>query len=379
MRNIFDQVFSDLFGKDVRSTPTYSYTWMADQLGHIALGWITVYGVYMAQALVWDTELYLETMTLGDRATVGPSRQFLLLYVVLPFAVWAGKELLDYRAAVREAQGFFPFDHADLQSNVRIALLYFTIGILIGAAALLGPGWTAAILPALALVGVTAAVPWVTQKMTLQQMAVPYLLRLADFPGRTLVVAGEKSVAHKIGMAAAPATTPTADQLRAYINDFIHLKMGKRRHMVITAEGGRGNSQLAVALATELGYNGHVVRYMSFSQFLDLTVLDTPDFQPIGLEYWDWRRAQVIVVDEIDVVFRPWLAEDPRTALAALRRKIPAAVRERIKIGMWGTVWALTLPPDRDDSRERRFLDALVAAFDVTADELFEVRIRTDA
>jgi hypothetical protein len=47
-KNLWDQFWPDVYGKEVQTTATYSYTWVADQFGHICLGLI---GNFAATAL----------------------------------------------------------------------------------------------------------------------------------------------------------------------------------------------------------------------------------------------------------------------------------------------------------------------------------------
>src|SRR6266567_3929047 len=37
-RELFQQFRADVYGKEVQSAATYSYMWMADQMGHVCLG-----------------------------------------------------------------------------------------------------------------------------------------------------------------------------------------------------------------------------------------------------------------------------------------------------------------------------------------------------
>jgi hypothetical protein len=41
-RDLWDQFWADVYGKEVQTTATYSYTWVADQFGHICLGLIAI-------------------------------------------------------------------------------------------------------------------------------------------------------------------------------------------------------------------------------------------------------------------------------------------------------------------------------------------------
>ena len=40
LKNLRDQFWADVYGKEVQTTATYTYTWVADQFGHICLALI---------------------------------------------------------------------------------------------------------------------------------------------------------------------------------------------------------------------------------------------------------------------------------------------------------------------------------------------------
>src|SRR5215468_8689835 len=65
--DLWKQFWADAYGKEVQTTATYSYTWLADQFGHICIGIIvsffatTVSGLVIARGwhdLRYDTGLW---------------------------------------------------------------------------------------------------------------------------------------------------------------------------------------------------------------------------------------------------------------------------------------------------------------------------------
>ena len=44
LRLLLEQFWADVYGKEVQSAATYSYTWLADQVGHICLGILLDFG-----------------------------------------------------------------------------------------------------------------------------------------------------------------------------------------------------------------------------------------------------------------------------------------------------------------------------------------------
>ena len=56
-KDLLHQFWADAYGKEVQTTATYSYTWLADQFGHICIGIIlnfiatSLCGVVMASGV----------------------------------------------------------------------------------------------------------------------------------------------------------------------------------------------------------------------------------------------------------------------------------------------------------------------------------------
>ena len=99
---LLEQFWLDIFGKEVQSAATYSYLWMADQMGHICI------------ALVLDCALTLVAgwviHALGGPAYDGNPWPADLTGVLLSALVVSFWELKAYLASVNEATGRFPLD-----------------------------------------------------------------------------------------------------------------------------------------------------------------------------------------------------------------------------------------------------------------------------
>src|SRR5262249_16065619 len=102
IKQIGSQVWNDLATKEVQTSPTYSYQWMADQGGHMAVGMAVV-------LLTWPFG--------GIWPVIG------FIVVVIGASLL---ELWDYRQACRKIG--LPFnatrDREDLRENASIAVYY---------------------------------------------------------------------------------------------------------------------------------------------------------------------------------------------------------------------------------------------------------------
>ena len=159
------QFWRDIFGKEVQSAATYSYLWMADQMGHVALGIILQFTLtFLLQHVLGVAEAWASGIAL-----VGIS------------AVVSFWEYRAYSASAAKAQGnTFPLDKTLLRDNAVIASAYMVFGVLGGYAFHLPGWWGAGVFVVALLLCVVCAPKWLRQKIIWQKAALPYLSRLAD-------------------------------------------------------------------------------------------------------------------------------------------------------------------------------------------------------
>jgi len=115
---LLKQFKADVYGKEVQSAATYSYMWMADQMGHVCVGilvnLITTFGArYLWQLLGWQH--YAEAAGLFTA-----------------IAIVASWEASTYFSSERGTTGLFPLGRKLLRDNAIIATLYMLLGAVIG-------------------------------------------------------------------------------------------------------------------------------------------------------------------------------------------------------------------------------------------------------
>ncbi len=268
VREIFAVARHDLFGtKDVQDAITASYVWLADQLGHIALG------AFPALILCW-----LWRMVWPSHPIVVDIGMPLLAAAV--FAYWVVKEVQDFQDSKHKATFIFPFDAADLWWNVATALIFFATGILSALAA--NYGFLPFIACFVVLIGFDLFVAfwWLKRKVAFQQAGLPYLYRLANFHA-DIDQAGRDAV-----------LAVSADPNRQ-----------GGRHLLVTGPIGAGKTSLAVGIGTEFAFKLGIGRYLTLSKLLQLadekptqSVLEYDD----GRVLWPWREVDLLVVDDVD-------------------------------------------------------------------------------
>jgi hypothetical protein len=269
-KHIIKQFWLDIYGKEVQTPVTYSYVWMADQMGHVCLGIIINFALTLGLrfALPWIG-------IASDRDEIGG-----LLLGSLVVSVW---EFSAFRSSAKVATGVFPLDRKLLRDNAIIAALYMVIGVVIGyvfhKSELIGiAGFIAMV-----LVGVIFAPSWLRQKIIWQKAALPYLFRLADAQ-RTVGSDIARELQALIDQDAPPSELP--------------------RQVVIGGPIGSGRTDIAAGIGTEFAFKRARVRYLSLAELLEFAAQPPdPDFAddtgPKNINYWAWSQAQVLIIDDI--------------------------------------------------------------------------------
>jgi hypothetical protein len=109
--DLLSQFKKDVYGKEVQTTSPYSYTWIADQVGHVCLGILinfalTLIAFYALRFFGNDTSWDAIAGLLAGSILVS-------LY-----------EFRTYRSAVKEATPLFPLDKECLRDNAAITAAY---------------------------------------------------------------------------------------------------------------------------------------------------------------------------------------------------------------------------------------------------------------
>lgn len=273
-KDLLRQFWADAYGKEVQTAATYSYTWLADQFGHICLGIIIDFAATLACGFVmvelgWSDELHLNT---------GLVPGLLLTIFIVGFWEWSA-----YRSSVKQATGAFPLDTNLLRDNAMVAAGYMALGGILGFAFHLTAPPALAISLIVVVVAVLLAPRWLRQKIIWQKASIPYLFRLADAaPG----IDGNdaKTLQGLIDAGAPPNTQPC--------------------QVVIGGPIGSGRTSMAAGIGTEFAFKQNKVRYLSLDCLLEFAASATErsfpdDPGPTTISYWPWSQAQVVIIDGI--------------------------------------------------------------------------------
>lgn len=307
---VFAQIGRDLFDKEVQSAATYSYLWIADQMGHIGLGLVIVF------ALTW----LAVPIGLSDSldgwlpAIVG----------VLVVCVW---EIKAYASFAGDWTKLFPLDRRLLALNAGTAALYMVIGVVLGFYWQKPPAIAALATVVAALLAVALGMPWLRQKIVWQKAGLPFLFRLANaYPSIAL---------------------ESARRLQDLLDRYLRCPPAERAACgpIVILTGGlhAGKTSLACGIGTECAFQKTKVRYTTFDKLAQMMAVPADDLGPRNINYWPWTESEVLIIDDVQsgsrlrphrdlVKFKQEVAKDFGPMFACLGKRM--------------TVWVLgPMPP----------------------------------
>ena len=263
----------------VQDAVTYSYVWLADQMGHVCLG--IVINFILTDLLKW---------------LLGGARARMVLGQDRCLADWYGdrrvsREFCAFRSAVKSATGLsFTLDRKLLRDNAIIAAAYMVCRAWPLVTLFQLPEYGLRAFLVLVLLGILPrGVPGCARRSSGKKAALPYLFRLSPMPS-------------------APSTSRTsrraaeADQRRGTTR-------GNRPRQVVIggpigSPGRSGNRREGIG--TEFAFGEAMVRaYMSPGRIARIrraaaqAALRRRPWPCKNIGYWRWSEAQVIIIDDI--------------------------------------------------------------------------------
>jgi hypothetical protein len=333
--DVVKQVYADLFGKDVQETATFSYEWVADQMGHFSLGFMITY------LLSW---IFYPTPPANSLDYFKLAGWVMLVFIV--------KELRDFVSEwwkSRTAKSVFKFNSIEILYNVATALFYILLGSLVAGFALWNPRY--------GIVAVAITVPlalilgyfWLRLKITFQQAGLPYLYRLATFPSPI-----DKKTAQFIVELSKPAPSGEKPTLA--------------HHLIIAGPLDSGKSSLATAIGTEFAFRLGIGCYTTLAKLLQSALRTDGNIHKAAFDdgriLWPWQNSDLLIVDDVDVLSDhiPGTPTDvskermiAQTRVDTLKALIPDVLQAALKYRR--TVWVVG---DIDDG-ELKHWQAMIA------------------
>jgi hypothetical protein len=250
-KDIWRQFNADMLSKEVQTSATYSYQWVACETGHIGLGMVAFFAVRAASG--WPNWLTL----------------------MLIAAAAVAKEVRDVYVTNKAIGNAFDarLDKRTVRVDAVLAVLYMVVGAVLAFGVVASwPFWSYL----LCLAPLAAVTPWaLRQKMYFQQAGLPYLFRLPEF--------------------AAPLHPAAVVVIKDFLAD-----VGTRppRHLVVLGPLRAGKTSLAVGIGTEAAFMSKVVRYLSFAKLCEIGMGAEPS-APRNTVLWWWRQSELVIVDDV--------------------------------------------------------------------------------
>ena len=279
-RALVRQFWRDIYGKEVQSAATYSYLWMADQMGHICIGIILNFAF---TALIYQVVYHVK----GPWNPEWRTWPYELAGFLITAAVVSYWEYRAFKTDVRKATGVFVLDRGLLRRNAIAAASYMIFGAAVGWAFHRAVSQAIPAALVITLIAVFIAPAWLRQKITWQKAGLPYLNRLADLEASILRPAVE-ALEELLAAAAPPGAIP--------------------RQIVVAGPINSGRTELATGIGTEFAFKHKTVRYLTIGKFLEvatLYALQSPqkeDRGPKNIEYWPFAKTQIVIIDDLGPV-----------------------------------------------------------------------------
>jgi len=304
-RQVLQQLKADLIGKDSYRGVTLSYSWLANQFGHISLGFIPTFILYIVLS---------RYARAGNPSLIAP---LLISCIWLLFETYnfLGPLLLQRHSRSKvlyvpgkSAYTFQP-DWKNIAYDTITDLSFFWFGAFFAALLCEYSLLKLIILLVITLALIKPCIYWYPTKIYLQAAQYPYELRLAQWDN------------------------DIQPDDRQTVLDFLNGE--EAQHLLIFGGKDCGKASLAVGIATELSIYHHTVVYTTamklYNQFFDDPKITLQD------GYWSWRNSELLVIDDInpgdpiqpDLVsaeqFRHYLdtlGSNPENRKAISRRKV---------------------------------------------------------
>lgn len=268
-RQVLDQVRADLIGKDSYRGVTFSYTWLANQFGHISLGFIPTFILYLT--LVRQAHL-------KHPALIAP-QIISAAWLVFETYNFLGPLLLKKHSSskmiyIPGQEYTFQPDWVNISFDTLTDLGFFWFGSFFAGTLCRADCLHFAILTGISILLIYPTSYWYPTKIYLQAAQYPYQLRLAQ------------------------CSFPLSDHDKQTVQKF--LKAGEAHHLFIFGAKRCGKTSLAVGIATELSIKHYTAVYTTsmklYRQFFETAQQATKE----GGGYWSWRDSEILVIDDIN-------------------------------------------------------------------------------
>jgi len=269
--DVFVQMLEDLTTKDTHRAATLSYAYLANQLGHIALGYIIA---AFAHALLEQVEKW-------EWAFVDPGKDSEVSWWAFGMSalIWFLVEAFYVRKALMKTNKDFQRPKLQIIEDVSMDILFFWFG---GSLVLY---FRLDTLPMMYVhIGVTVflffwVMKWYRIKMCQQYIRLPFHQRLMDtkvFCGNTI-----------------PARLNMQEEVLNIVND------RPRGHWIFYGGNSSGKTGLAVGIASDAAFKKCKTSYQTMSRLIQEMVISDAQLRDEFYLLWSWRDSDLLIIDDI--------------------------------------------------------------------------------
>lgn len=259
------QLKNDLWSKESVTGYTYSYTWMANQLGHFSIGYVPTFLLITIAHILFGQSYYFILLS---------------LFPIILMLLKEYSDVLNEKKRDKNTPGVFPLNITELWQNALTAVWFTVVGSFVAASTyasmLLGINFVALPIVTLACLLVPSifiAKYWINKKICFQRSNLDFMYRLSYYPVDSV---------------------ENIDKLLSFFK-------GEINKITIVGPPRSGKTDLAVAIGTELTNSNLKVRYGDIFEFLENKDVDERVNVHVARLLWSWEEADVWIIDDCDI------------------------------------------------------------------------------
>jgi chromosomal replication initiation ATPase DnaA len=261
LKFILEQLTFDLIGKDSYRGVTLTYAWLANQFGHMALGFIPTVLIYQI------VKQYSKSNNLN------------MIIATCVTTFWFSFEIYNVVQPIflknNQAYNFKP-DLSNVIFDTLTDICFFAIGAFLAGLSIRLNQSLIIVNAILLLTVIYPSYYWYTTKMYQQEAKFPFQLRLSQWK------------------------TNLDENSKSTINNFVN-NTNKGHHLLVFGNYKSGKTSLSVAIANEQSIKHKKSLYTSATKFYNLLYEPNPTENDLKINnLWGWRNTDYLIIDDIN-------------------------------------------------------------------------------
>ena len=270
---VFQQMISDLTTKDSHRAATLSYAFLANQLGHLALGYIAAAFFNFILAFLEDADIIFDAQK--DSIWIN------IIAASLSAFTWFCVEFV-YVVKAKAGNGSttFPPEMSQIYEDVTVDLLFFWLGAFLVLFFRLDDYHNQLFIVSLiwAVILFLWAMKFFRIRMLQQYIGLPFHKRLMD-------------------------CEISYDSNHTSVHTMVNtiLRSGEKGHWIVTGRSNTKKTSLAVGVATDGAFKAKKSSYLTANSLVEECLRSDSDFENERHHHWSWRYADIVIIDNLVV------------------------------------------------------------------------------